>query len=79
MNRERDERLYPEIPSFDALVALTDPIVQFAEVLGVLGRHAAAMDQADETRHDACTYCETMKLLSRVAAFGIQLRQAERS
>lgn len=48
-----------------------------AYALTSLGNHAAAMDQADEEIHDGCSFCETMKLLSRISAFGIQLRQAE--
>lgn len=56
----------------------TPAVQDFSDALSDLGAHAALMDQRDEAYHDACTYCETMKLLSRVAAFGIQLRTADR-
>ena len=46
----------------------------FADAISQLGRHAAAMDQANELEHDGCVYCETMKMLSRVTDFGAQLR-----
>lgn len=58
----------------------TDPRVHgLAEALAVLGRHARAMNSAEELLHADCYWCETMKLFSRVADFGKQLRQAERN
>lgn len=51
------------------------------ETLGLaladLGAHAADMQSSEQDHHDACLYCETAVLLSRVTRWGAQLRQVE--
>lgn len=49
-----------------------------ARVLSVLGMHANEMELLGEAEHDPdCLVCQTTILFSRVARFGMQLRERE--
>jgi len=78
-----DERTYQDGYS-DGLAAAVSihsadlPVLSLANALDAFAKHAARMDNADETFHRGCLECETMMLLSRVVKFGTQLRDAER-
>lgn len=45
--------------------------------LAEVGAHAAEMQLAEVDHHDACLWCETAVLLSRVTRFGAQLRDVQ--
>lgn len=52
-------------------------VLDLARSLADIGEHAAAMQSAEEDRHDACPWCETAVLLARVVSFGRQERDRE--
>lgn len=52
-------------------------VIDLARTLSEIGEHAAAMESSGEVHHDACPWCETAVLLSRVVAFGKQERTAQ--
>lgn len=52
-------------------------VLDLYRLLDDLGKHAADMQLSGQEHHDDCSRCQTMILLSRVARFGMQLRDAE--
>lgn len=57
---------------------MTSLVVEnLARALADIGEHAAAMESSGEVHHDACPWCETAVLLSRVVSFGKQERTAQ--
>lgn len=50
-------------------------VESLARDLAAIGLHAADMQSRNEDRHEACLWCETAVLLSRVVSFGKQERE----